>query len=66
MNESLKQNVGGNGAAAKNYDFKTRVIGGSRSPLGYPTFSVSDIESVVIVAIHVSLVVICALEPECF
>ncbi len=25
---------GGNGAAAKDFDFETRVIGGSRSPLG--------------------------------
>jgi hypothetical protein len=29
----LLANGGGNGAAAKDYDFKTRVIGGSRSPL---------------------------------
>ncbi len=28
------KNDGGNGAAAKNYDFKSRFIGGCGSPLG--------------------------------
>ncbi len=35
---SLRPNGCGNGAAAKNYDFKARVIGGSRSPHGSVVF----------------------------
>ena len=36
-------NDSGNGAAAKNYDFKTRVIGGSRSPHGYAIHAVNPL-----------------------
>jgi hypothetical protein len=38
-------NDGGNGAAEKNYNFKTCVIGGSRSPLCSATYSGNDANS---------------------